>query len=362
MAKDHYSTLGVPKNASDEDIKRAFRKLAHQYHPDKTGGNDARFKEINEAYQVLGDPDKRKKYDQFGPGFEQMGGFGGGGPHGFGGFDFSQGGIKFDFGEGGGIGDLFGDLFGGAARGGSRTREKRGRHIEMDLPLTFKEAAFGVDRELRVYKHVACADCSGTGADKGSKVTDCLQCGGTGQVRKVQQTIIGNFQTVGVCDRCEGEGKVPEKKCRRCGGNGVIKEERVIQVKVPAGINDGEVLRISGEGEAVVRGKSGDLYLAARIKADPDFRRDGFDVHSVKEISFSRAALGGSVAVATLDGDVDLKIPAGTQPATVFRLKGKGVPFLKRSGRGDHFVEIKVKVPDRLTRDQRRILEEWDQD
>lgn len=356
MPKDYYDTLGVPKNASDDDIKRAFRKLAHQHHPDKTGGKDEKFKEINEAYQVLSDNDKRQKYDQFGPGFEQMGGFGGGG-QGHGGFG-NGGGINFDMSD---LGDMFGDIFGGTR--GRTSRERRGRNIEMDVNMTFKEAAFGAEKDIKVYSQVLCADCAGAGADKGSKIVDCLQCSGTGQVRKIQQTILGNFQTVGVCDRCSGEGKAPEKKCKRCGGEGVIKEQRNLQVRIPAGINDGEVLRVSGEGEAIGRGgRSGDLYLTIRVKPDAQFARNGFDVHNVKEISFARAALGGTVTVPTLDGDMELKIPAGTQPSQVFRIKNKGVPFLKRSGRGDHFVEIRVNVPQKLSKEQKRILEEWDKE
>jgi len=354
MSNDYYDILGVPKGASDEDIKRAFRKLAHQYHPDKPGGNADKFKKINEAYQTLGNAEKRQRYDQFGPGYEQMGGGPGGGFGGFGGAN----GMRFDFGD---LGDVFGDIFGGGSPfGGGRQREKRGRNIEMDVILSFTEAAFGLERTIKLNKEMACDACQGDGAEPGSKTVDCLQCGGAGQVRRVQQTILGNIQTATTCPKCEGAGKVAEKPCRKCGGEGLVKGIKELSVKIPAGINDGEVLRMTGEGETVGRGgRPGDLYLNIRIKPDHRFTREGFDVHSQKKISFAKAALGGTISVETIDGEVELKIPAGTQPGSVFRLKGKGIPFLKRSGRGDHHVEVTVHVPEKLTREQRKMFEEW---
>ncbi len=353
--RDYYDILGVSKGATDDDIKRAFRKLAHQYHPDKPGGDAEKFKEINQAYQVLGDADKRKKYDQFGANFEQMGGGGAGG--GFGGFDFRQAGVNFDMND---LGEMFGDIFGMGGGGRARREPSRGRHIEMDASLAFAEAAFGAEKEIRVYKTIACEDCDGKGAEKGSKIIDCVQCGGSGQVRKVQQTILGSFQTVAVCPRCHGEGKIPEKTCKSCGGQGIAKGERKLEVKFPAGIADGEILRISGEGEAAPRGgRSGDLYLTVRVKPDSRFERDGFDVHSRAEIGVARAALGGTVSVETLDGPVDLSVPAGTQPGQVFRLRGKGVPHLRKNGRGDHLVEVAVKVPKKLSKEQKKALEQW---
>ncbi|MEY4744371.1 MAG: hypothetical protein RL272_316 [Candidatus Parcubacteria bacterium] len=350
MARDYYDILGVGKGASDDDIKRAFRKLAHQFHPDKPGGDAEKFKEINQAYQVLGDADKRKKYDQFGANFEQMGGGGAGG------FDFRQAGVNFDMND---LGDMFGDIFG---MGGGRARREpsRGRHIEMDATLSFAEAAFGAEKDVKVYRTVACGDCDGQGAEKGSKRVDCVQCGGSGQVRRVQQTILGSFQTVATCPRCQGEGKFPEKTCKRCGGTGVTKGDRELKVKVPAGIADGEILRISGEGEAAPRGgQSGDLYLTIRVKPDPRFERDGFDVHSRVEVGVAKAALGGTASVETLDGPVDLAIPAGTQPGQVFRLRGKGIPHLRKNGRGDQLVEVAVRVPKKLTKEQKKTLEQW---
>jgi len=350
---DYYDLLGVPKSASDEDIKKAFRKLAHQHHPDKPGGDAEKFKKINEAYQVLSDPEKRKRYDQYGAGFEQMGG----GPGGFGGFDFRQGGVNFDMGD---LGEMFGDIFGGM--GGARRREPpRGRNIEMDVHISFEESAFGVERELGVRTNVACEDCDGSGAEKGSQRVDCVQCGGSGQVRKVQQTILGSFQTVATCPRCQGEGKIAEKPCKRCGGQGVAKGERKLNVKVPAGIADGEILRITGAGEAAPKGgRAGDLYLAVRVKQDRRFEREGFDVHSTVEIGVGKAALGGAVPVETLDGPVELEVPPGTQPGQVFRLRGKGITHLRKSGRGDHLVTVTVRVPKKLSKEQRKTLESWD--
>ncbi|OIO52735.1 MAG: molecular chaperone DnaJ [Parcubacteria group bacterium CG1_02_58_44] len=348
--KDYYDILGVQRNASSDDIKRAFRKLAHQHHPDKAGGDAEKFKEINRAYQTLGDEKKRTQYDQLGySNYEQMGSGGGPGP---GGFDFSG------FRSGGAQGFDFGDIFGGGGRSG-RQAEKRGRHIEMDLPLTFEEAAFGVSRTIGPHRTVTCPDCEGTGAEKGTALKSCSECGGSGQVRTVQQTIIGNFQSTRTCSRCQGDGKLPEKPCGTCSGGGVVRRSKNVEVSIPAGIGDGEVLRVSGEGEAVKGGRSGDLYLTVRMKRHPKFEREGFDVHSEEEVSFPQAALGTKVDVSTLDGDVSLKIPAGTQSSTVMRLKGKGVPFLKGTGRGDHYVTVRVAVPTKLTRQQRKALEDW---
>ncbi len=358
MAKDYYDILGVQKNASDDDIKRAFRKLAHQYHPDKTGGNDTKFKEINQAYQTLGDVEKRKKYDQFGAGYEQMGGGGGG----FGGGGFNFNGANFDprswaGADMGDLGEMFGDMFGG---GRARREPARGRHIEMDVTITFVESAFGVEKDVRVYKTMVCEDCGGGGAEKDSKRIECTQCRGSGQVRKIQQTILGNFQTAAICSKCDGKGSVPEKACHACHGNGIVKGERELRVQVPAGIADGEVLRMSGEGEAVSNGgRAGDLYLNIRVKSDPRFSRHAFDVHSKVGISVAIAALGGEISVETVDGAVDLKIPAGTQPGAAFRLRAKGIPHLRKAGRGDHIVEVAVRIPKKLSKEQRKALESW---
>jgi molecular chaperone DnaJ len=358
MSRDYYDILGVSKNASQDEIKRAFRKLAHQYHPDKATGDAEKFKEINKAYQTLSDEKKRSQYDQFGhSAYEQMGGASGGQGSGFSGFSGFAGAQGFNFND---LGDIFGQAFGFGGERTERRGSKRGQHIEMDLTLTFEEAAFGVEKIINPYKVVVCGDCEGTGAQKGSKLVKCGNCQGAGQIKTVQQTILGSFQAVRNCARCDGEGRVPEKVCGTCAGSGVDKKAKRIEVKIPAGIDNGEVLRVSGEGEVVKGGRAGDLYLHIRVKPHVKFERDGFDVHSEEEISFSRAALGAKIEISTLDGAVTLKIPAGTQPGTIFRLKGKGIFHLRSTGRGDHFVTIKVKVPTKLTRQQKKALEEWE--
>ncbi|MBN1585543.1 molecular chaperone DnaJ [Candidatus Uhrbacteria bacterium] len=357
--KNPYEVLGVSKDATEEEIKTAYRKLAHKCHPDKTGGSCENFKEVNAAYQILGDREKRKKFDQYGPAFEQMGGFGAGGS-GQGGFGGAQGfgqGQQFDFGN---LNDIFGDIFGfGGGEHGS-VRQKRGRHIEMDIRVDFKEAVFGTEKELKVYRDMECPDCGGSGAAKGTGTVTCRECGGKGQVRSVRQSVFGAFQTVSTCRACEGRGQRPETPCRKCHGTGIFRGERVLGLKVPAGINDGEILRMSGEGEAAGKGGiSGDLYVTVRVKPHPRFRRDGFDVLTTERIPMTLAALGGSLEVETLDGSVDLKIPPGTQSGQGFRLRGKGVPHLRRTGRGDHLVGVEVEIPKRLSRGQRKVLEGW---
>ncbi|MFC1639105.1 molecular chaperone DnaJ [Patescibacteria group bacterium] len=354
MAKDYYEILGIQKGASQEDVKRAFRKLAHQYHPDKQGGDEAKFKEVNKAYQTLGDEKKRAQYDQFGHGaYEQMGGMGGGPGAGFGGF--GQGGQGFNINM-----DDLGDIFGGMFGGGRQRGPKRGRHIEMDLPLTFEEAAFGVERSIAPHRHVSCPECGGSGGEKGAGFETCSDCRGSGRMTTVQQTVLGSFQSTRTCPKCGGEGKSPKKTCARCSGHGIVRDSKELTVKIPAGIDDGEVLRISGAGEAVKGGPSGDLYLRISVRRHRRFERDGFDVLAEEKIDFPLAALGGKVETETLDGKIDLKIPAGTQPGAVLRLRGKGVPHLRGTGRGDHLVTVRVAVPKKLTRKQKKALEEWD--
>jgi len=357
--RDYYDILGVPRDASDDDIKKAFRKLAHQLHPDKSGGDEAKFKEVNEAYQALSDKEKRSRYDQFGHDFEQAGGQGGGNP--FGGFGGQ--GAHFDFGDLGGFGDVFGQMFGGTAGGGGqggRRGRSKGRDIEMDVRLDFKEAVFGADKPVKLYCLATCESCRGNGAEPGAKLEKCGECQGSGQVRRVQQTMFGVFQTTAVCGRCGGEGQVPEKRCHTCDGTGLHKQHREFTLKIPAGIEDGVTLRVAGEGEAAKGSRSGDLFVTVRVTPDRRFRRSGDDILSEVSISFAEAALGTTASVPTVDGDVDLKIPAGTQPGAVLRLKAKGVPHLKRAGaRGDHLVTVNVEVPTKLTRKQRKILEEW---
>ncbi len=357
MSKDYYKILGVDRGASEDEIKKAFRKKAHEHHPDKTGGDDAKFKEANEAYQVLSNKQKRTQYDQFGSDFEKMnqGGFGGG--QGFGGFGQQAGGVHFDFGEMGDLGDLFGGMFGGGGRG----RSRRGDDIQVDLRVDFKESIFGAEKTVSLYRTQNCDVCHGNGAEPGTKLNKCSECGGEGRVRRIQQTMLGAMQTTIACQRCGGRGEIPEKRCHNCDGTGIHKGRREFTLKVPAGIRDGEALRVSGEGEAVRGGAPGDLFVTVRVMADKRFTRVGNDIVNDLEVTFAEAALGTKKNVATVDGDVELKIPAGTQPNSVLRLKGKGSHALRSSSRGDHLVTIKVVVPRSLSRKQKKMLEEWEE-
>ncbi|MFA5076716.1 MAG: molecular chaperone DnaJ [Patescibacteria group bacterium] len=365
MAKDYYEILGVQKNATSEQIKKAFREKAHLYHPDKKGGDEAKFKEANEAYQVLGDAQKRQQYDQFGSAFNQ-GGFGGGGAGGFNWQDFArqQGGYSSGSSDFEGFGDIFGDLgemfgFGGSSRGRKRGGKRSGADIETEMTISFLESVFGVEKLVDLYKTVVCQNCNGNGAEPGSKVNDCLACGGTGQVQRVQNTILGAMRTVGICSECRGEGKKVETLCKKCGGSGTIKDREQIKIKVPAGISSGQSIKLSGKGEAGQKGASaGDLYINIRVTPDSRFERSGDNILTKVNLSFKQAALGDKVEIQTVDGPVVLKIPDGTQSGKVFSLKGKGVPHLNRSGRGDHLVEAIVLTPTRLSRVQKKALEE----
>ena len=373
MSKDYYNTLGVSKGASKDEIKKAFREKAHVFHPDKPGGDEKKFKEINEAYQVLGNDEKRSQYDQFGSDFTQQGGFGGGmgwedfmrqarqgGGFGFG--DFSAGGGSAFGGDMGDLGDILGDLFGGGMGFGSTRRRKqttRGRDIEIDLHLDFKEAVFGADKQIEMMKLQTCEHCQGNGAEPGTKIMTCKACEGQGHVSKVQRTILGNIQTMAVCSECHGEGKANEKSCTKCDGQGRMKQKVQFKVQVPAGMDNGMSLKMTGQGEAGIKGgKTGDLYIHIHVKPDLNFKRQADNILSQAEISYSLAALGGKIAVKTIDGDVDLKIPAGTQSGKVFILKGKGVPRFQHYGRGDQLVEVIVKTPEKLSKRQKELLEE----
>lgn len=354
MTKDYYKTLGVEKNASAEDIKKAFRKLAHEHHPDKTGGDDKKFKEALEAYQVLSNDEKRKQYDQFGTTFDQAGA-----PGGPGGFDFSSFGNGGDFGD---LSDILGGMFGFGGGGRASSRRSRGSDIEKDITLTFEESVFGTTKPIELYRQSTCERCDGSGGEPGTKVVSCDDCRGSGQVTRVTRTMLGNFQMAAVCEACQGTGKKPEKRCVRCSGSGITRELIKREIKIPAGADDGAVIRVTGEGEAApYSGTSGDLYLRLRVKSSNKFERKGFDIYSRLLISFTIAALGGKVEVETVDGPVELKIPAGTQSESLFRLRGKGVPNTHRGGRGDHLVEVTIEVPTKLSKKQKKLLEEFDE-
>lgn len=359
MSKDYYNILGVNKDASADEIKAAFRKQAHQHHPDK-GGDEAKFKELNEAYQVLGNEQKRKQYDQFGSSFQngQAGGaYGQGG--GFGGFDFSGSGIDMDDLFGG-----FGDIFGfGGGRSSSQRENNNGSNLEFVLEIDFKEAAFGTEKEVSYERQVACSTCHGSGHKPGAKVDTCEYCGGKGKVVGIQRTILGNIQTQTVCPKCHGEGKIVSEHCNDCHGQGVKKTKESFKVKIPAGIDDGESIRISKRGnDGKKGGVSGDLFLRMRVKRHPRLVRDEYDIRSEQDINIVLASLGGSVEIETIHGPVSLKIPEATQPGTLFRLKEKGVPKLHGKGTGDHFVKINVTIPKNLNKKQKKLLAEMNID
>lgn len=359
MSKDYYKILGVDKNASKDEIKKAFRKLAHQHHPDKSGGNAEKFKEANEAYQVLSDDKKRSQYDQFGSTFDNA--RAGGGFSGFEGFSgFGSGGININMED---LGDIFEGAFG---FGGGRKKRasygsQRGQDMEVMMEIEFKEAIFGAEKEIHLNKIITCDKCRGNGAEPGTKIEICSTCKGTGQVKHSQRTIFGTFQTVTTCSECQGAGKRPEKICAKCDGAGVMQGDSRIKVKIPAGINNNETIRLSAQGEAGRNGGSaGDLYINIRVKPHYKFKREGNDIYTKEYITFKQAALGDKIQVETVDDGVKLKIPEGAQTGTVFKLKGKGVQKLRGFGRGDHFVEIIVRTPENLTRSQKKALEELD--
>lgn len=359
MSKDYYKILGIEKGATTEEIKKAFKKLAMQYHPDRPTGDEAKFKEVNEAYQVLSDNEKRSRYDQFGSDFNAQGGFGGG----MNWDDFmratrgGQGGFSgnADFGD---LGDIFGDLFGFGGGRGARGGRSQGRDVQVDVEIDFKESAFGVERQLNLRKQTKCDVCHGEGAEPGSKIDTCATCGGRGQVVRQQQTFLGSMQTASTCPDCHGRGRKPSKLCKNCGGDGVLAKSTELKIKIPAGINDGEAIRVTGHGEdAPHNGVSGDLYVRIHVKPMHGFHRDGFDVFTETEINFSQAALGDKVEIETLDGQVKLVIPEGTQPEQLIRIKGKGITYLGKTIRGDQYVKVIVKVPKKVNRKLREALE-----
>ena len=376
MAKDYYAILGVDKNASAEDIKKAFRKAAHKYHPDKSGGDETKFKEANEAYQVLSNAEKRKQYDQFGttfdqagagcgaPGgggwediFRQGGGFAGGGASG--GPGGAQG-FHFDMGD---LGDIFSDFFGSGMAGGGRSRgrgrSRRGADIETEVELDFLEAVFGVEKSLELMKTVKCPHCDGNKAEPGTKISDCGTCQGSGQVTGVQNTVFGSIRTQKTCHTCRGEGKTYDQACTQCRGEGVMRQAVQHKIKIPAGVDDGQGIRLQGKGEAGRDGaQDGDLYILIRVRDDKRFQRDGIDIISTADISFAEAALGATIEIANVDGKSMLKIPAGIQSGAKIKIRGKGVPHIRGTGRGDHIVQVNIETPKHLSKKEKQLYEE----
>lgn len=348
---DYYSVLGVSKNASKEEIKKAYKKKAKKHHPDlnKDDPNaEETFKKINEAYTTLSDDQKRSQYDQFGhDAFTQGQRQGGGGGQGFSGFDFTQ-----DF---GGFEDIFGSFFGGGFGG----RRQRGADLQTEITITLKEASEGIEKTLEIQTHVACKACAGTGAEDG-KLEVCSTCRGQGRVLKQQRTPLGVFQTQALCPDCQGRGKTAANICPDCQGQGRMRDRVTLQVEIPAGVEDGQRIRLSGKGEAGLAGQqAGDLYILVRVKQHDFFRREGADLHCDIPISFTQAVFGDDITIPTLDGDAQLEVPKGTQSHTKFRIKNYGMPRLHGRGKGDLFVRVKIETPKKLNREEQDILEQY---
>jgi molecular chaperone DnaJ len=351
--KDFYNILGVEKNASKEEIKKAFRKLAHQYHPDKNKGDDAKFKEVNEAYQVLSDDQKRAQYDQFGSNFQGGGGGAGFDPSGFGGFDFSgfqNGQQGFDMGD---LGDIFSDFFGG---GRAQSQVRRGRDISTEITIPFVDSIFGTTRRILITKVSTCETCTGSGAKAGAKQITCSQCNGKGQIRETRRSLMGTFTTTRACDVCLGSGTVPSEVCPTCKGAGVRRKEEEIEIKVPAGIEAGEMIRMTGMGEAIRKGTSGDLYVKINVTSHPHFRRDRQNLLMDLEVKLSEALLGSERTIETLDGPVVVKIPEGIASGTVLRVRERGVPGARASKRGDLMIKVTVKIPTKLSKEAKKAI------
>ena len=353
--RDYYEVLGLNKGASEEEIKKGFRKMAMKYHPDKNPGDKAaeeKFKEVNEAYSVLSDPQKKANYDKFGfAGVDPNQGFGGGG--GFGGFQ-GFGGFEDIF-------DMFGGAFSGFGGGGSRrtNQARKGKDLQKTVTITFEEAAFGCKKEIDLNMYVNCKTCNGSGAKPGTSRETCPRCGGSGQVSQIQRTPFGQFQSVTTCDQCNGQGTIVKQFCSDCRGQGRVRKNVTISVDIPAGVDNESIIPIRGQGEPGYNGgPNGDLYIVLEVKPHQIFKRSGADLYLDMPISFEQAALGAEITVPTLEGKVKYKIPAGTQPGTRFRLKDKGVKYLRREAKGDLYVTVNLEVPTKLNAKQKKAIEE----
>lgn len=358
--RDYYEVLGVSKTATDDELKKAFRKLAKQYHPDLHPDDkeaEAKFKEVNEAYEVLSDKDKRAKYDQFGfAGVDPNYGAGQGG--GYGGYTSYGGGF-------GDMGDIFESFFGGGFGGGSSRSNvnapRRGQDIRISATISFMEACMGVKKTVRFTHYEKCSDCGGSGAKAGTHAETCPDCRGTGTIRVNQRTPLGVFQTTKTCDRCAGKGKIIRDVCPECQGQGRVRKTLTKEIEIPAGIDDGQTLKVTGAGDCGLNGgQNGDLNVKISVKPDEIFEREGYDIYTEIPISYAQATLGDDIVVPTIDGKVKYTVPAGTQTGTVFRLKNKGVKRLYRTDRGDHYVTVKVEVPRNLTKKQSELLKAFD--
>ncbi|MEK7173706.1 MAG: J domain-containing protein, partial [Patescibacteria group bacterium] len=348
---DYYLVLGVPRNASADDIKKAFRRLAHQYHPDKTGGKDDKFKEVSEAYQILSDEKKRSQYDRFGSADI------GSAPNGFGGrngveWDFSSFGQDF---EGVDLGEIFGDMFGFGS--GSANHTPRGRDIAIDIELPFKEAVFGLERSVLLRKSALCAICKGDGKEPGTAVMACNRCNGSGKVHETRRSFFGSVTNMRPCTNCRGKGEVPQQPCRACRGDGVAQASEEITVSVPSGIQDGEMIKLMGKGEAMAGGIPGDLYVKIHVLSHKRFSRSGYDLITSLDVTMTEALLGAPKELEILDGTLQIQVPSGTVSGSALRIRGKGIPR-NRAGRGDLMVKIFVKPPRRISKKARELLEE----
>jgi len=347
--RNYYEVLGVDKKASKDDIKKAFHKLAHKFHPDKSQGDAEKFKEVSEAYSILSDDKKRGEYDSYGQTFNGAAG-GAGFNGGAGGFDFSQ--FSDAFQQGGfEMGDIFGDFFGGTTQ-----RQRRGRDISIDLEVSFKDSIFGTKRKVLLAKVSECDTCGGSGAAPGAKMETCKHCNGKGSVRENTNSIFGSITMMRECQYCRGTGTIPTEKCRTCRGEGVYRKQEEVEIAVPAGIEGGEMMRLGGEGEAVAGGSPGDLYIKVHVQSDPRFKKEGNNLITELSVKLSDALLGGTYKVQTLDTDQMLDIPAGVTHGEMLRISGKGVPTA-RGKRGDLFVKVKINLPQKLSRNARGLIE-----
>ncbi len=349
MAKDYYEILGVDRKASQDDIKKAFRKLAHQYHPDKKGGNEAKFKEASEAYQVLSDENKRREYDTYGHTFNGAGpqgaGFGGFGGFGNSGFD----GVD--------LGDIFNDFFGGGFANQGGQRVERGSDISIDIEVSFEESVFGTNRKVVLGKTSQCDTCIGSGAKPGSKMKKCSQCNGKGKVTEQRKSFLGTFSTVRTCDSCRGKGEMAEEKCKTCSGVGVSKKQEEIAITIPPGIQDGEMIRMSGKGEGVAQGIPGDLYIKIHVKPHSLYHREGYNLVMNLDVKLTDALLGALYTIKSLEGkSLEVKIPEGVKFGDVLRMKEKGIPHNR--GKGDILININIKTPSRISSKAKKLIEE----
>lgn len=363
-SKDYYELLGVSKTATDEELKKAYRRLAKEYHPDSHTGNDkaaaeAKFKEISEAYAVLSDKTKREQYDRFGSNFENAGFGAGGSSSGFGGFDFSgfNGGMDID------LEDILGSVFGGGFGGFNSSKKNgpvKGADIRYNMKITFEEAAFGTKKEVTISRNEECEVCHGSGAKPGTKVHTCDKCGGTGKIQFVQNTILGQMQSVKTCDKCGGTGKTIETPCEKCYGKGNYRKSRKIEVTIPAGIDNGMAVSIRGEGDIGKKGgPKGDLFIVVDVEPHKIFKREGFNITFDLMVPFAKATLGGKVIIPTLEGPMEYEVPAGTQVGTKFKVRGKGIPSIHGNSRGDLEFTVRVEIPKKLNEKQEELLKQF---